>query len=184
MSRVLVLVLAVGNFTFTKQADGGNTKGLACLKKHLVKYALIFLLNARSSMNFFLQETEEAEFKRKREEAEAIAEAKTAKNRAKRQKKKGGKSKNAAGGDQGAGASSRGDGGDGNSAPLKKRRLVNGRELVFKKQGEDSDGEESDEAEQNIVDNSATDSTTSVINDSEAVQPSIAASKIVIHEDD
>lgn len=82
-----------------------------------------------------------AEFERKRREAEEAAEAKTAKNRAKRQKKKAKGKGNAANSksesnDQSNASES--------SAPLKKRRLVNGQELVFKKPGEESDddGEE------------------------------------------
>ncbi|KAG0707323.1 DUF1168-domain-containing protein [Suillus ampliporus] len=80
-------------------------------------------------------ESETAEFERKRKDAEDVAEAKTAKNRAKRQKKKErAKVK----------PSEKGDGKDG-EAPLKKRRLVNGKELVFRKPGEESDEEEVDD---------------------------------------
>ncbi|KIK46911.1 hypothetical protein CY34DRAFT_68987, partial [Suillus luteus UH-Slu-Lm8-n1] len=85
-------------------------------------------------------ESETAEFERRRKEAEDTAEAKTAKNRAKRQKKKErAKVK----------PSDKGDGKDGSQeAPLKKRRLVNGKELVFRKPGEESDEEEVDDAEE------------------------------------
>jgi hypothetical protein len=84
------------------------------------------------------QEAETAEFERKRKDAEDAAEAKTAKNRAKRQKKKG-KAK--------AKPSEGGGGKDAaQDAPLKKRRLINGKELVFRKPGEESDEEEMDEA--------------------------------------
>lgn len=87
-----------------------------------------------------MQESETAEFERRRKEAEDTAEAKTAKNRAKRQKKKErAKVK----------PSDKGDGKDGSQeAPLKKRRLVNGKELVFRKPGEESDEEEVDNAEE------------------------------------
>ena len=89
------------------------------------------------------QEQVTAEFDKKRKEAEDAAEAKTAKNRAKRQKKKA-KSK-------GGASNSKSESNDPSnpnpnasesSAPLKKRRLVNGQELVFKKPGEESDEEE------------------------------------------
>jgi len=68
------------------------------------------------------------------------AEAKTAKNRAKRQKKKERAKgiKPAEGGGKATGASEQ---------SLKKRRVVNGKELVFRKPGEESD-EESDQEDQ------------------------------------
>lgn len=71
----------------------------------------------------------------KKREREETAEAKTAKNRAKRQKKKG-KAK-IAGKDAGEG----GDRMD-TDGPIKKRRLVNGKEMVFKKRDEGSEDEE------------------------------------------
>ncbi|EAU91800.1 hypothetical protein CC1G_04568 [Coprinopsis cinerea okayama7 len=87
-----------------------------------------------------------AEFERKRKEAEEAANAKTAKNRAKRQKKKerakgaANKEKEASGSGDEAKAVD-----DGSSAPLKKRRLVNGKELVFKRPGEESGSEDEGE---------------------------------------
>ncbi|EIW82924.1 DUF1168-domain-containing protein [Coniophora puteana RWD-64-598 SS2] len=82
------------------------------------------------------KEKETAEFERKRKEAEDLAEAKTAKNRAKRQKKKDRM--------KGKATERSGDGADDTSAdvPLKKRRLVNGKELVFRRPGEDSEEED------------------------------------------
>ncbi|KAK7057133.1 DUF1168-domain-containing protein [Favolaschia claudopus] len=87
------------------------------------------------------QEAETAAYERKRREAEELADSKTAKNRAKRQKKKE-RSKG-----KGAGpASSNGKGDTGTvDAPIKKRRLVNGQELVFRKPGEESDSEGDEE---------------------------------------
>ncbi|KAG6841892.1 hypothetical protein C0991_005622 [Blastosporella zonata] len=83
------------------------------------------------------KEIVDAEFERKRREAEEAAGAKTAKNRAKRQKKKD-RVKSKATGTQDAT-----DGPDERTmAPLKKRRLVNGKELIFRQPGEDSDDEE------------------------------------------
>lgn len=87
-----------------------------------------------------IQESETAEFERKRREAEEVSNAKTAKNRAKRQKKK-----------ERAKASKEAEKeirpvsqvASLSDMPLKKRRLVNGTELVFKKPGEASE-EESD----------------------------------------
>ncbi|TRM69868.1 hypothetical protein BD626DRAFT_422343 [Schizophyllum amplum] len=82
------------------------------------------------------KETETAEFERKRKAIEEQAEAKTAKNRAKRQKKKERTKKGGVGAD-----------GEGKAdAPLKKRRLVNGQALVFKRPGEeDSDDDAMDD---------------------------------------
>lgn len=94
-----------------------------------------------------LQERVTAEFEQKRSEAEAAAEAKTAKNRAKRQKKKQGKARggqDTAETSRSTDLSSRGTGGE-SSAPLKKRRLINGKELLFKAPGEESDAEDDQE---------------------------------------
>ncbi|KAJ7647281.1 DUF1168-domain-containing protein [Roridomyces roridus] len=82
------------------------------------------------------KELEDAAFERKRREAEELADSKTAKNRAKRQKKK----ERAKG--KGPGENGQGGGTSNSDAPIKKRRLVNGQELVFRKPGEESDGEE------------------------------------------
>jgi hypothetical protein len=82
------------------------------------------------------QERIESEFERKKREREEQAEAKTSKNRNKRMKKKarvGEKEKTKTDGTSGGG-------GEGMS---KKRRLVNGKELVFKRR----DGSESEEDE-------------------------------------
>ncbi|KAG7452759.1 uncharacterized protein BT62DRAFT_1070483 [Guyanagaster necrorhizus] len=87
------------------------------------------------------KETDEANFERRRREAEAVTAAKTAKNRAKRQKKKERSKTHGA-----PRTESPGKGGDdvANDVPIKKRRLVNGKELVFRKPGKDSD-EDSDD---------------------------------------
>lgn len=68
---------------------------------------------------------------------------KTAKNRAKRQKKKD-RSKAAKSDESKVSVQGKSDGPRAGDAPFKKRRLVNGKELVFKRQ----DGEEDDEAEE------------------------------------
>ncbi|KAF5393317.1 hypothetical protein D9757_000642 [Collybiopsis confluens] len=94
------------------------------------------------------RETDEAEFKKKREEIEAVAEAKTAKNRAKRQKKKE-KARTATMKESAEGSSSAH--GEGGHVPLKKRRLVNGRELVFKKQGENEEEASAEEEKEEEI---------------------------------
>ncbi|TFK25701.1 DUF1168-domain-containing protein [Coprinopsis marcescibilis] len=85
-----------------------------------------------------------ADFERKRKEAEDVTNSKTAKNRAKRQKKKErSKGKGAKNGDGESGDEVIGKATDDMpSAPLKKRRLVNGKELVFKRPGEEDDDDE------------------------------------------
>ncbi|KAI0358669.1 DUF1168-domain-containing protein [Trametes cingulata] len=93
------------------------------------------------------KEAEAAEFERRRREREEQAQAKTAKNRAKRQKKKErakGKGADKDGKQDGAGSEASGERAD---VPLKKRRLVNGKELVFRRPGE----EESDEDDEDDV---------------------------------
>lgn len=128
-----------------------------------------------------VQETITAEFERKRKEAEDAAEAKTAKNRAKRQKKKGkakakgnNKDKDAGSGDEGKGAAN-----TESSAPLKKRRLVNGQELVFKRPGEESGDEDDDDAAIGPQEPQQ-----SNIPEPEPVPAAIVENKITIIEDD
>jgi hypothetical protein len=94
----------------------------------------IFAVHAQT-----LQEADTAEFEKKRRMAEEMAEAKTAKNRAKRQKKKErakGKGPTTDGRPAGATVEAQGS-----EAPTKKRRLVSGKEMVFRKPGEDEEVE-------------------------------------------
>ncbi|KAF8520434.1 DUF1168-domain-containing protein [Hysterangium stoloniferum] len=84
------------------------------------------------------RETEGEAFARKQREREALAEAKTFKNRAKRMKKKErAKGKGTQGGAGAAEPTSLKD--DNEGAPIKKRRLVNGSEIVFRLRDEESD---------------------------------------------
>ncbi|KAJ3575096.1 hypothetical protein NP233_g1322 [Leucocoprinus birnbaumii] len=125
-----------------------------------------------------------AEFERKRKEAEDAAEAKTAKNRAKRQKKKDrakqgrGKSEDARRTDGVSGTT------QASEAPLKKRRLVNGKELVFKRPGEEN-GDESDEGSEPFEAPKESESQ-NVLNVPEPLTPLPVAeqAKITIHEED
>lgn len=125
-----------------------------------------------------LQETEQAAFERKRREWEEQAEAKTAKNRAKRQKKKerarSGKGEEQDGGPRGE-MSSAGP----SEVPLKKRRLVNGQELVFRRPGEESDEDEGEVGPML----SATGGEEESADQSTAV-PVVEAQRIIIHEED
>ncbi|KAI0335029.1 DUF1168-domain-containing protein [Cubamyces sp. BRFM 1775] len=94
------------------------------------------------------KEAVEAEFERRKREREEQAQAKTAKNRAKRQKKKErakGKATDKDSAQQdgvGAGSEASGERAD---VPLKKRRLVSGKELVFRRPGEEGSDEEEDD---------------------------------------
>jgi len=101
---------------------------------------------------------------------------KTTKNRARRQKKK----------ERSKGKASAGEGGSesratGTEAPLKKRRLVNGKELVFRQPGVDSDEEEGRPDEQ-----PSPSDTQGTSNGKEAdLTPQIVeTTKITFHEDD
>jgi len=120
------------------------------------------------------KEADTAEFERKRKEAEELADAKTAKNRAKRQKKKERSKGKGASGEQGEG-------------PTKKRRLVNGKELVFRKPGDDSEGEGDEDAN---PDTSSAPVPTVEEPEEQAVSPIaeapqvVESTRIVIHEDD
>lgn len=78
----------------------------------------------------------------------------------------------------------RGDG-TGKDAPLKKRRLVNGQELVFKRPGEGSDDEDSDVDELGPMP-SASGTGGSAPNPAQDVAsiPVVEAQRIIIHEDD
>src|ERR1700722_5746408 len=92
------------------------------------------------------QEAITQEFERKRQEAQAATESKTAKNRAKRQKKKDRvKGKGAAGDGAGDAADPAGAEENASRLPIKKRRLVSGKELVFRRQGEDEEEGEGEE---------------------------------------
>lgn len=70
-----------------------------------------------------------------------MSNSKTAKNRAKRQKKKERSKKGTREGEPESRVAE-GDEGARTDAPLKKRRLVNGKELVFRQPGEESDEDE------------------------------------------
>ncbi|KAG8213871.1 hypothetical protein J3R82DRAFT_10615 [Butyriboletus roseoflavus] len=131
------------------------------------------------------KEKETEEFERRRKEAEDLAKAKTAKNRAKRQKKKGrAKTKSSDKPGPGEGQSGTSD------VPLKKRRLVNGKELVFRKPGEESDEDEDEDEDEDGPETSAREEPRAPADSDEpdpqpAETPCIATEqKIIIHEDD
>ncbi|KAF8798768.1 DUF1168-domain-containing protein, partial [Phlegmacium glaucopus] len=125
------------------------------------------------------KETEEAEFERKRREAEEISNAKTTKNRLKRQKKK---EKVKMKGNKQDNDSSRPNAEHTNAdLPLKKRRLINGKELVFRRPGDSSD-EDLDAHEETTgqPDSILRQSSPALVKDTPAV---LETSKITIQED-
>jgi len=122
-----------------------------------------------------LQELIDAEFERKRQEGEELANAKTLKNRAKRQKKK---ERSKAKGSTGEESRAIERDGSRAEAPLKKRRLVNGKELVFRQPGVESDEEEDDPTEHP----SPSEAPTS--NGDISTPQTVELHKIIFHEDD
>lgn len=126
----------------------------------------------------FGQETETEAFERKKREREEQAEAKTSKNRAKRQKKKE-KAKGKGPEKEGAASASAVRDAD---VPLKKRRLVNGQELVFRKPGEDSEDDEYQQQDIGPAPPIHHDSGENVSD--EIAVPIVDATRITIHEDD
>ncbi|KAF9012369.1 hypothetical protein BDQ17DRAFT_1343762 [Cyathus striatus] len=126
-----------------------------------------------------------AEFERKRKEAEEVANLKTAKNRAKRLKKKA-KSKSKSGHAEGS-PNAREVAGDvtASDIPIKKRRLVNGKELVFRKPG-DSDDEDEEHVYENVLasHSRSTDFDHQLRYESVVPLPVIETPRITIHEDD
>lgn len=134
-------------------------------------------------MWYRLQEAEEAEFEAKKRQWEQEADAKTAKNRAKRQKKKerakGKGTEHGAGGGAGAQAGDRD--GKASDVPLKKRRLVNGQELVFKRRGDESDEEDEDVGP---LPDTATASASGAEVGQDAIPVVDVHQRIVIHEED
>jgi len=132
------------------------------------------------------KELVDAEFDKKRREAEEQANAKTAKNRAKRQKKKEkakAKGNNDDNQEGSAVKSSEADDKNELSAPVKKRRLVSGRELVFRRPGEESEGSEEEDAQEGRSGPEPLDDAPSAVEASVAVRHA-ETHAVVIHEDD
>lgn len=124
------------------------------------------------------KEAEQAEFERKRREWEQQAEAKTAKNRAKRQKKKE-RAKGKSGEHETIGRSDTGGAGA-SDVPLKKRRLVNGQELVFRRPGEESD----DDEDEDVGPQPSVAQSDEPAPEQPPAVPVVEAQRIVIHEED
>ncbi|KAH8118922.1 DUF1168-domain-containing protein [Phellopilus nigrolimitatus] len=130
------------------------------------------------------------EFEEKKRQWEESADAKTSKNRAKRLKKKEKKVKGnisgantSAGGEMESGVSDSRTLGD---TPLKKRRLVNGAEMVFRKPGEEGSEDEDEDAVGPIppdeVQQAGEDAEGTA--GGERLLVAVDAPKITIHEDD
>jgi len=116
------------------------------------------------------QESDQQEFEQRKQEREQALDAKTAKNRAKRQKKK----------EKAKAASKETPKADGqqDDGPIKKRRLVNGKELVFKKrddrESDDEIGPHPDE-QPSLSDEEG---------GSSIAVPASDVAKIIVHEDE
>lgn len=131
------------------------------------------------------KESVSREFEDKKRQREQEADAKTAKNRARRQKKKE-RAKGSKSADQGGGGGGGQTTGASDEQVLKKRRVVNGKALVFRRPGEESDGEDEEEDRDNedetgpqpaqVEDEQEPTSTLTV--------PVAKAPTIMIHEDD
>ncbi|KAH9935467.1 uncharacterized protein B0H18DRAFT_1082238 [Fomitopsis serialis] len=115
------------------------------------------------------KEAETLEFERKQREREEQAEAKTAKNRTKRQKKKERAKGKGAEKDSGVGAGGSAD-----------RRLISGKELIFRRPGEESD---EDEDVGPVPAQSIADAEDDLTADATRA-PVIDAPRITIHEED
>lgn len=142
MFRDPVLEQVAENSTYTRRA-GGESMNVSEQWKKLMKRSVFLSSQPPAGHNRLLyQETTEAEFSRKRREMEEQAEAKTARNRAKREKKKE-RAKTRGPTNEGAsGSVDTGIHGSETGPTLKKRRLINGKELVFRQPGDESDDEE------------------------------------------
>ncbi|KAI0313004.1 hypothetical protein OF83DRAFT_1034907, partial [Amylostereum chailletii] len=134
------------------------------------------------------QTKQEADFEARKRAREEEAEARTSKNRAKRQKKKertkSGKEKGETQDDHHHDGTSIASMPNVNGPPLKKKRLVNGKELVFKRPGEESE-EEGRDPQNGGEDVGHVGPTETIVQQFGAsTGPVTEAPRIIIHEDD
>ena len=125
------------------------------------------------------------EFEDKKRQREEEADAKTARNRARRQKKKE-RAKGSKSADQGGGGGGGQATGASDEQVLKKRRVVNGKALVFRRPGEESDGVDEEEDRDN---EDETGPQLALVEDEQELNstlgvPVAKAPTIMIHEDD
>ncbi|KDQ57522.1 hypothetical protein JAAARDRAFT_35232 [Jaapia argillacea MUCL 33604] len=164
----------------------GSSAGAGSGEFHVYKasrrreYERLKLLEEQSE-----KETVEAEFERKKREWEEQAEAKTAKNRSKRQKKKE-KARLAKDVPSEKADDLSVGGASASGGPIKKRRLVNGKELVFKRPGEGSDDEGvgAEEGNNGDVGHSLPGDSPTLPSLTEQAPVVTDGPRIIIHEDD
>ena len=91
--------------------------------------------------HFLEQESEQAEFERRKHERDEAADAKTAKNRAKRQKRKAARKKGSGKNGSGSDSNSNSDRGE-DEGEIKKKRILggDGKGIVFRWPGEEDNG--------------------------------------------
>jgi hypothetical protein len=110
-----------------------------------------------------------------------LADLKTSKNRAKRQKKKERSKAKGSTSENGTEGTDK----PGTDSPIKKRRLVNGKELLFRRPGEDSEGEEGVSETQDAVEEpNVTETGNSDVNPGTKDVSILDGPRIMIHEED
>ena len=169
-----------GEFHVYKASRRREYERLKAISDGAQKVHLYIPTLIRTVLNWVQQESVSREFEERKRQREEEAEAKTAKNRARRQKKKerAKGAKPAEGAGKAPGASE--------EQVLKKRRVVNGKELMFRKPGEESE-EEDDDKDGHEQEESGPQPAPARDEHEPASPPSIpivGAPTIVIHEDD
>ena len=138
-----------------------------------------FFTSRRSMHPTVQQESEQAEFDRRKRERDEAADAKTAKNRAKRQKRKAARKKS-------GGKNSSGSDSDSDQGEIKKKRILggDGKGVAFRRPGEEDDGNGDEDEE---IGPSLPEHTLSAKTDTAEHAPSatvVDTPAILVHDDD
>ena len=127
-----------------------------------------------------MQEAVTRDYEEKQQRWREAEEAKTAKNRAKRQKKKERARQGGGGGNSKANDTAEQGAGTNPEMPLKKRRLVNGAEMVFSRPGEDGEDDDDEGPGPQLAEQEADSRTV----EEPAPAPVASEAKLTIIEDD